>query len=419
MIFKCLQLFAVVCSCWGNYLDIKILLKELYYVIGGESEGSFAKELFLNVYVPPDGMKKENNPVEKTKEPTFAGYFSNRSISRLAFSIRLGLSKENLKKYLSSNITKDNLEGLAESLEEYEFTSGLAVKAENIIEIVSEELIAILKEEARKYEAKKRGKRISHDLCINTDDIDLYNETDGTCPLCYKKIRIPGSSIKGASSCRIIHLYTTRLADECGLFDSVEIPDDLNGDENRIALCERCANGYENKPTIEMYKTLKEIKKTLAGNYLMNATLNSLYLEDNIRDVLVALHSIDGDGEKIKDFGMTYEPVEVDKKITDNYVLKREMRSKVIDFFNFIKAQLSDLDANATRSDEIANDIHGAYIRLKKGGLNKNEIVNKLAEWILLKANLKDRKDEYMQPARVIVAFYIQLCQVFEDETTK
>lgn len=413
MIFKCLQLFAVVCSCWGNYLDIKILLKELYYVIGGADEGLFAKELFRNVYVPPEGMKKKDTPVEKTHKSTFAGYFSNRSISRLAFDIRLGLSKENLKTYLASNITEDNLEGLAESLEEYEFTSGLAVKAENIIEIVAEELIAILKEEARKYEAKKRGKRISRDLCINTDDIDLYNETDGTCPLCYKKIRIPGSSIKGASSCRIIQLYTTRLADECGLFDSVEIPDDLNGDGNRIALCERCASGYENKPTVEIYNKLKNIKK----HSFSIMRLKSLNLEEKIRDVIEALYCVD-EGD-VKDLKLEYEPVEVGKKIKEPYNLRTEIRSKVIVYYNFVKKKLSEMDAIAMRSDEIASDIHKVYKRLKEYGLGKSEIVNKLAEWILVKTNLDHKDIDYLRAAEIMVAYYIQNCQVFEDETSK
>lgn len=71
------------------------------------------------------------------------------------------------------------------------------------------------------------------------------------------------------------------------------------------------------------------------------------------------------------------------------------------------------------RSDEIASDIHKVYKRLKEYGLGKSEIVNKLAEWILVKTNLDHKDIDYLRAAEIMVAYYIQNCQVFEDETSK
>ena len=72
-----------------------------------------------------------------------------------------------------------------------------------------------------------------------------------------------------------------------------------------------------------------------------------------------------------------------------------------------------------TGSDEIASDIGKAYRRIKDEGFDQDEIVNILSEWIIKKSGYLPEKSKYGRAARIIVSYYIQSCQVFEDATSK
>ena len=66
--------------------------------------------------------------------------------------------------------------------------------------------------------------------------------------------------------------------------------------------------------------------------------------------------------------------------------------------------------------DELADEIRLAYHKLKREKLSQTELFNRLANWILEKEKLDN---SYLEAARIIVAFFVQNCEVFEVENAK
>ncbi len=88
----------------------------------------------------------------------------------------------------------------------------------------------------------------------------------------------------------------------------------------------------------------------------------------------------------------------------------------VMGYYNKIRDQFSSMEGNSFSFDDLATTIKLAYIKFKREGLSQSEVFNHLAHWILDKEHLEN---DFIEAARILVAFFVQNCEVFEVENAQ
>lgn len=76
-------------------------------------------------------------------------------------------------------------------------------------------------------------------------------------------------------------------------------------------------------------------------------------------------------------------------------------------YYNKIKDEFSNMAGDSFQFDDLVATRKLAYIKFKREKLSQGEIFNQLANWILNKENWGN---EYLEAARIIVAFFAQNC---------
>lgn len=138
-----------------------------------------------------------------------------------------------------------------------------------------------------------------------------------------------------------------------------------------------------------------------------------MILEKDLIKVIKGLKNIKPD---INDMFIFYDAHKVEDKISSDYTLQGTVKYYVMGYYNKIRDEFSNMAGNSFYFDDLAATMKLAYIKLKREKLSQGEIFNQLANWILNKENLEN---EYLEAARIIVAFFVQNCEVFEVENAK
>jgi len=391
------------------------------YFRGPLKPGDFIREVFDHIYDHPKSRPKQFNPIETYSSSTFRGYLFNKGIGDLAASINSWLNPEKFKSYIEGLVSDETCENICDDLlNDYDFDSEHNLVPANIPDILTEQFIKIIHEAAENHKHNITKKDEAKNPLIKAEDVPLIEETiNKECPLCSKNLFLPKNSKRNYCQYKIVRIYDKRLLKKCDLFSGIiEKPENEDGNSNKIALCSSCAERYEKSPTIETYNTLKKLKKTLVSLNAKNNKLAPLQLEEDINKVLFSLTNLN-DQDELTDLDLNLHPLSVQDKIMGHPQLLLETKDDVIHYFNYIQKVYSDLDCMKTGSDEIASDIGKAYRRIKDEGFNQEEIVNILSEWIIKKSGYLPEKSKYGRAARIIVSYYIQSCQVFEDATSK
>ena len=111
-----------------------------------------------------------------------------------------------------------------------------------------------------------------------------------------------------------------------------------------------------------------------------------------------------------------YDAHTVEEKISHDYALQGAVSYYVSGYYNKIKDQFSDLEGSDFSFDELAATIKLAYFKFKREKLDQEGIFNHLANWIREKEQLSE---DYLEASRIIVAFFVQNCEVFEVENAQ
>ena len=134
-----------------------------------------------------------------------------------------------------------------------------------------------------------------------------------------------------------------------------------------------------------------------------------MQLEEYIRVVLDALAQVD---DSVQLVPLEYDAIHIDKKIPD-FILKNEIQIKVLQYYRYIESIFSDSE---TDFDMIASEVKMSSMKLEKSGMPQSDIIEYLAEWIRNKTSLGT---ESKTACRIVVAFFIQNCEVFyKDEVS-
>lgn len=143
----------------------------------------------------------------------------------------------------------------------------------------------------------------------------------------------------------------------------------------------------------------KNNEKDLYGQY---------QIEDEIR---IVLKNINNESNESSIEKLNLSALKIDDKTNNTlpFLMKRSIKNDVVDYFTFIQKQLIELDKNIpNKSIMIAVDIKSFYLHTSTINNDQEFIYDSLVNW------LNNKTGNYSKRAcEIIVAFYIQDCEVF------
>ena len=255
-----------------------------------------------------------------------------------------------------------------------------------------------------------RGHNTLPEAKVKSDDFYYLTEADSRCPHCGNRLwkKVNG---KVRNQYRIIHIYPEDLEkDQEAEFVKIKPrPIQLDVPENKIALCQDCAEEYLMDPTAEEYQSLLEKKQEISRHTKEREISSKSNLEDEIVDVIKAIAQPDA-GKGMPPFAQV---LSLDEKFKPEFsTLKRTVTGWVNDFYPFVEKQFSINDTNSANTlDLIRAEVNTIYLQYKKLGMNQQEICDSIANWMLNKNGLDT---QYKTACYIVVAFFIQNCAIFE-----
>lgn len=240
-----------------------------------------------------------------------------------------------------------------------------------------------------------------------TDDFPLLDEVGNECPICHKKLTKKVKSIT-TRQYGIVEIFPSSLdSDSATDFKNALLPTvKIDSLDNRIALCKNHADAYLAAPEVNEYLELSKLKKHYATNYALQQALANLDLEDEIKDIIDSLASLQSLGN-LEPLSMTALKIE-QKILPENCLLKNVIQNNVLTYYKYISALFEEIeDLNIIQSE-----IKKAFKRLNTGDWSQQEIVEKLAQWILEQTK---RPAQHIEACRIVVAFFVQSCEVFNE----
>ncbi|KAB1920756.1 ABC-three component system protein [Lactobacillus gasseri ATCC 33323 = JCM 1131] len=248
----------------------------------------------------------------------------------------------------------------------------------------------------------------------NVTYLKLVHDVQFKCPLCGRELITDGDT-EAIAGYDVVHIFPANLSME-GKAEFSKIkkaPENSDALENKIPLCLNCANLYLENPTLKNYQTLVNEKRRIDIEHKLAKGLNQLTLEDNLIKAIKGLKEIKPD--KITN-SISYDAHKIEEKINNDYPLQGAVQFYVMGYYNKIRDQFSSMEGNSFSFDDLATTIKLAYIKFKREGLSQSEVFNHLAHWILDKEHLEN---DFIEAARILVAFFVQNCEVFEVENAQ
>lgn len=131
--------------------------------------------------------------------------------------------------------------------------------------------------------------------------------------------------------------------------------------------------------------------------------------EEKVRTTVKALCEIkNDDGLEERPPSATY----INRKIPDDFFLRDDIQHKITKFYVKINQYfINEQREGAMPADFILEKVNQQYKELKKSTNNKQQIFDSMAQFFLTQAKLSS---EYLIPAKCIVSYFVQLCEVFD-----
>ncbi|HFH9952943.1 TPA: ABC-three component system protein [Streptococcus suis] len=247
------------------------------------------------------------------------------------------------------------------------------------------------------------------DSAPRIDDIELLQQVHNRCPLCHNQLtrQRKGKTIR---SYKIVDIFPSNLqSDTADEFRSAMTPPaNLDSFDNKIPLCFQDANEYERYADIDEYKRLLSVKLEIKKLAEIQVFMNSGNLETQITEVIDALNNYTG---SLNPTPLNMTALKINQKILPEFsVLKGMVQYHVLTYFSFIK----DLFAENSNFIMIQCDIKKVFTQLAITDLSQPEIVENLAIWLLNQSKLNNG---HLDACKIIVSYFIQNCEVFNEIT--
>lgn len=243
----------------------------------------------------------------------------------------------------------------------------------------------------------------------DAQNVALLSQVSRVCPLCaeplfYKK---GGKSFKNYELAHIYPLNPTQK-EELLLKHEELLSDDVNDEDNIIPLCKICHGKLDKPRTVEEYRELQNLKKSLIERSGQEAIWKRYTIENEISQIIEAIYD---DPELDNDADIEFTPKEVDEKLDSSISrpTKIKIKGNVQEYFFFIRKKFSELDSvNPDLSEMISLQIKTYYIQQKSMGHGQQAIFENVVSWIHAKTKPKTN-----DAAEIMASFFIQNCEVF------
>lgn len=378
-------------------MDFKTLFQILMkYLADGDNIPTFFREFMAMITTVTEdewGTKKDPSSKARLSDNTIRSYVKRDLPKKLACTIVHRLTPEILIERID-NLSEETRALLAVDLQGYDSN----LNPDNVAETISYWITEIVQSKAGIVSQNdlqvRQQQQLSSALKAKYEDY-LLGETGGSCPFpgCGKQLTITNNSVDG----KAIHTYEVCLIDK-------EKPATPN---NLLAVCPQCFATYQLNYGKKLSKELQAIKNVLSTHKKMVYLLDDLPLEKGIVGVIIRIQKLSE-----KDLSnISFDPKEIRQKIDSlkNLHLYLAVKNYVTTYFQQIEEIMKNLDKSGDIDyDEIQNQIHALYRRLKKANKSQYDIFIEIAGKI---HRVTLQEDIYCQ---IIVSYFIQKCEVFD-----
>lgn len=378
-------------------MDFKTLFQILMkYLADGDNIPTFFREFMAMITTVTEdewGTKKDPSSKARLSDNTIRSYVKRDLPKKLACTIVHRLTPEILIERID-NLSEETRALLAVDLQGYDSN----LNPDNVAETISYWITEIVQSKAGIVSQNdlqvRQQQQLSSALKAKYEDY-LLGETGGSCPFpgCGKQLTITNNSVDG----KAIHTYEVCLIDK-------EKPATPN---NLLAVCPQCFATYQLNYGKKLSKELQAIKNVLSTHKKMVYLLDDLPLEKGIVGVIIRIQKL---SEKELS-NISFDPKEIRQKIDSlkNLHLYLAVKNYVTTYFQQIEEIMKNLDKSGDIDyDEIQNQIHALYRRLKKANKSQYDIFIEIAGKI---HRVTLQEDIYCQ---IIVSYFIQKCEVFD-----
>lgn len=244
------------------------------------------------------------------------------------------------------------------------------------------------------------------------DEMDLFGETNGICPLCSNAL-IKKKSKNKTRIFEIAHIYPLNPTEsEKSLLQNESLlSDDANDPMNLICLCVECHTKFDNPRTIDEYRELCNIKTRINREYSNRKLWRENNLESEILQIIDELNDFDFNQQN--DIEINYNIKTIDEKTNDTLSkpTRRKIKLNVQDYYPLINQKLKSIDQLSPGSSEIISlQIRTLYVKLcqKHKEINQQDIFMALVAWMTTVTNQNSN-----DPAEIIISYFVQNCEVF------
>jgi len=175
--------------------------------------------------------------------------------------------------------------------------------------------------------------------------MSLLCEVRGTCPLCNRSLVVKRNG-KNVRVFDVAHIYPLNAtAHEKKILEGEELlSKEIDCEANFISLCKECHKIYDTQKTVEEYRQLVEIKKTINKIKILSQTWDKQTLH---KDIAIVASNIGGlSKSEITNTKLSYDALKLADKKDDSLGILNEIKvtQYILSFFVPIQESLKNLE---------------------------------------------------------------------------
>lgn len=248
-----------------------------------------------------------------------------------------------------------------------------------------------------------------------TVKMSLLCEVQGTCPLCRSELVVKKNK-KQVRVFDVAHIYPLNATKhELKILKGEELlSDDIDCDDNFIALCKICHKIYDTQKTVKEYRQLVEIKKSIIKLKELSSTWDKQVLHSDITQIVDTIGNFDP--KEIETTKLSLNALKLTEKKDDSLGIIYEIKvsNYILNFFTPIQESFKKLEKEGRASSTfIYSQVKSYYALLVTKGFDQSVIFEKMCAWFMKSTAIND-----LDKAEVLVSFFIQNCEVYSSVNT-
>lgn len=238
-------------------------------------------------------------------------------------------------------------------------------------------------------------------------DLAFIGEVGKVCPLCGADLILVKNNRK-IKNYEIAHIYPLNISEEEKelLKNCKKLSDNIDDDNNKIALCIQCHRIYDKTKSVESYNKLFEIKQQIINKYKVISLLNNIHIDEDVFMIIQNLIKL----EKSEKVFLTIKPVRVENKISDR-ILCSKVKAYVAEYYDYVNDCFKKQNLNDKEYENILMTFKMAYNNaFSIYPTNQQLIFESLVTWLKAKSNINNEI-----ACEIVISYFVQHCEVFDD----